>query len=123
VLIDMNLSPEWCKVFASIGWTSYHWSDIGAPSAPDTELMSWAREEDCIVFTHDLDFGALLAASGAQKPSVIQMRCEDTNPTTMGVILTEALRVSKEELHSGALVTVDPRRTRIRILPLTKKKA
>jgi len=49
VLIDMNLSPEWSKVFESIGWTSYHWSDVGSPSAPDTDLMDWARKEDCIV--------------------------------------------------------------------------
>ncbi len=49
VLIDMNLSPEWCKVFESVSWTSYHWNDVGLPSAPDTELMDWARKEDCIV--------------------------------------------------------------------------
>lgn len=116
----MNLSPEWRKVFESIGWKSYHWSDIGSASAPDTELMDWARREDCVVFTHDLDFGALLAASGATKPSVIQMRCEDTNPTTMGAILEDALHLSKDDLRAGALVTVDPRRTRIRVLPLIK---
>ena len=120
VLIDMNLSTEWRKVFESIAWTSYHWSDVGSPSAPDTELMDWARKEGCVVFTHDLDFGALLAASGATKPSVIQMRCEDTNPSTMGAVLVEALYLSEDDLRAGALVTVDPRRTRIRVLPLIK---
>jgi len=79
------------------------------------------RQEDCIVFTHDLDFGALLAASGQSKPSVIQMRCEDTSPATMGAILIQALRLAEEDLRKGALVTVDPRRTRIRVLPLAMR--
>lgn len=82
--------------------------------------MDWARKEDCIVFTHDLDFGAMLVASHACKPSVIQMRCEDTNPETMGSVLIEALHLSEHDLKEGALVTVDPRRTRIRVLPLVK---
>lgn len=107
-------------MFEAHGWTSFHWRDIGSVSAPDTELMNWAREEYCIVFTHDLDFGALLAASGQSKPSVIQLRCEDTNPSTMGAILLEALRLAEADLKKGALVTVDPRRTRIRVLPLTR---
>ncbi len=63
ILIDMNLSPEWCQVFASIGWKAYHWSTIGDLRAADHTLMQWALEHDCIVFTHDLDFGALLAAT------------------------------------------------------------
>jgi len=121
VLIDMNLSPLWKEVFESHGWKSFHWRDIGSVSAPDTELMAWARQEDCIVFTHDLDFGALLAASGQSKPSVIQMRCEDTSPATMGAILIQALRLAEEDLRKGALVTVDPRRTRIRVLPLAMR--
>jgi predicted nuclease of predicted toxin-antitoxin system len=29
------------------------------------------------VFTHDLDFGALLAALRANRPSVVQVRCRD----------------------------------------------
>jgi len=32
------------------------------------------------VFTHDLDFGDILAATGAEAPSVIQVRTEDTTP-------------------------------------------
>lgn len=37
---------------------------IGSVGAPDNKLMDLARKKDYIVFTHDLDFGALLAASG-----------------------------------------------------------
>ena len=120
ILIDMNLSPDWCREFERSGWDSQHWSDVGDPSAPDTELMAWARSADYIVFTHDLDFGALLAATGAIGPSVVQMRCEDTRPTTMGDTVIAAMRTHAEELDSGAVMTVDPRRMRITLLPLKK---
>lgn len=120
ILSDMNLSPDWCREFERSGWDSRHWSDVGDPSAPDTELMAWARAAGFIVFTHDLDFGALLAATGAIGPSVVQMRCEDTRPTTMGDAVIAAMRTHSDELDSGALMTVDPRRMRITLLPLKK---
>jgi len=69
ILIDMNLSPAWGVVLAGSGWEAIHWTDIGMPTAPDGKLM--------------LDFGALLAATGATGPSVVQMRCEDTRPVSI----------------------------------------
>lgn len=29
ILIDMNLSPDWCNVFSQHGWSSVHWSTMG----------------------------------------------------------------------------------------------
>lgn len=43
-------------------------------SATDEEIMRWARENGYVVFTHDLNFGVILAATRAQSPSVIQVR-------------------------------------------------
>lgn len=121
VLIDMNLSPEWAEVFESAGWEAVHWKEVGDPSAPDSELMEWARSGGYLVFTHDLDFGALLAATGAVGPSVVQMRCEDTRPSTMGEAVVNAMNSHLDDLRRGALVTVDPRRRRITLLPLKSR--
>ena len=118
VLIDMNLSPEWAEVFESAGWEAVHWKEVGDPSAPDSELMEWARSGGYLVFTHDIDFGALLAATGAVGPSVVQMRCEDTRPSTMGEAVVDAIEAHLDDLRLGALMTVDPRRRRITLLPL-----
>jgi hypothetical protein len=38
----------------------------------------------------------------------------------MGEILVSALRTHESDLDSGALMTVDPRRKRITLLPLIK---
>jgi predicted nuclease of predicted toxin-antitoxin system len=46
VLIDMNLSPHWKGRLAEAGIESEHWAMIGAPSAPDSEIMSYAGAND-----------------------------------------------------------------------------
>jgi predicted nuclease of predicted toxin-antitoxin system len=61
-LIDMNLRPLWVSFMAEKGLTAVHWSTVGQPWAPDSEIFDFAAANDWIVFTHDLDFGMLLAA-------------------------------------------------------------
>jgi predicted nuclease of predicted toxin-antitoxin system len=74
LLLDMNLSPDLCALFAAEGWSSLHWSQVGDPRAPDSLILAWAHSHDHIVVTHDLDFGAILAATQAAGPSVVQVR-------------------------------------------------
>ncbi len=74
ILVDMNLTPEWTGLFESHGWHAVHWSTVGDPRTTDRAIMSWARSNGYVVFTHDLDFGSVLAATRAQGPSVIQVR-------------------------------------------------
>ncbi|MCR4303157.1 MAG: DUF5615 family PIN-like protein [Gallionella sp.] len=118
LLIDMNLSPSWVEVLREAGFEAEHWYLIGAPNAPDSELFAWARENGYIVFTHDLDFGALLAATGAESPSVFQIRTDDVSPETLAPRAIDLLRRFSPQLSAGALVVVDEMRERIRILPL-----
>jgi predicted nuclease of predicted toxin-antitoxin system len=86
----MNLSPQWVDVFRRLGDDAVHWSTVGDPRAEDTEIMDWARNNGSVVFTHDLDFGALLAATQADGPSVIQVRAQDVTPRHLGDLLTSA---------------------------------
>jgi predicted nuclease of predicted toxin-antitoxin system len=118
VLIDMNLSPRWTELLAQEGFEAAHWSMLGTGNAPDTEIMAYARANNYVVLTHDLDFGAILAATHGEKPSVIQIRAEQLNPDVIGKQVVLALRQMASELENGALLTVDPERTRLRILPL-----
>ncbi len=74
ILVDMNLSPGWVSVLEEAGHTASHWSNIGLLNAPDREVLSWAKANGYLLFTHDLDFGAILAATEAEGPSVIQIR-------------------------------------------------
>ena len=118
LLVDMNLSPRWCDMLAGEGVEAVHWSTLGAATAADSEIMRAAAAEGLIVLTHDLDFGALLAASGRQGPSVIQLRGADVRPQAALAPLLLALRQCRDELAAGALLTVDARRYRVTLLPL-----
>ncbi len=82
-LIDMNLSPDWIDVLTEEGWETVHWATVGAHRATDETIMTWAREHGYVVVTHDLDFAALLAATRAVGPSVIQMRAQDVLPGSL----------------------------------------
>ena len=121
LLVDMNLSPRWISTLAAAGIESKHWSTLGAGNALDTEIMAFAAANDYVVLTHDLDFGAILAATQGEKPSVVQIRAEDVSPDVIGAPVVAALRQMAEELEAGALVTVDPNRTRLRVLPLLRR--
>ena len=48
LLIDMNLSPRWVDVLVNAGIEAAHWSAIGAYSAPDSEIMAYAKANDYI---------------------------------------------------------------------------
>jgi predicted nuclease of predicted toxin-antitoxin system len=69
LLVDMNLSPGWLKLLRDLGWEAEHWSHIGRPNAPDSEVMAYAAAHEYVVLTHDLDFGAILAVTRGEKPS------------------------------------------------------
>jgi predicted nuclease of predicted toxin-antitoxin system len=81
-------------------------------------LFEWARENRAIIFTHDLDFGALLALTGMQEPSFFQIRMYDVLPGTLGARAVNLLRYFEKELNKGALIVVDEFHERIRLLPL-----
>lgn len=119
ILIDMNLSPRWTNVFAAEGWEAVHWSHVGDPGAPDAVIMAWAREGGYVVLTHDLDFGALLAATRLEGPSVVQVRADDVFPEVLGPLVVRALHQFRRELLKGALITIDEHRSRARILPFS----
>jgi len=118
ILVDMNLSPRWVAVLEAAGFDAAHWSAVGAHDAADTSAMSYAKLNDYVVLTHDLDFGAILAATQGAKPSVVQIRAEDVGPRAVGMQVITALRQMAVDLDAGALLTVDVSRTRLRVLPL-----
>lgn len=80
--------------------------------------MEFAAANGYTVFTHDLEFGMLLAAHKTTAPSVLQLRSQDVLPSIIGDAVIRAIRAAQPHLESGALVTVDPIGQRIRLLPI-----
>lgn len=117
ILIDMNLSQDGVALLQNAGWTATHWSTVGNPRATDRTIMDWAETNGYVVFTHDLDFATILALTHKTGPSVLQVRGEDVLPDHMGNLVVTAIRQHESELKSGALIVVEERKNRVRVLP------
>jgi predicted nuclease of predicted toxin-antitoxin system len=115
ILIDMNLSPDWIPFLRAGGFEAEHWSTVGDPRAADRQIMGWARTRGCVVLTHDLDFSALLEASGQNEPSISEPgSCPP--PSVKRFVL--ALGQFSSQLVAGAIVVVDFHGNRVRLLSL-----
>jgi predicted nuclease of predicted toxin-antitoxin system len=118
ILLDMNLPPRWVEFLGERGIEATHWSAVGDPRAGDGVIMAWARHHGCVVFTHDLDFSAILAATHAQGPSILQVRTQDVMPEHIGEHVVEVIRSHIDVLEGGAIISVHVAEARVRILPI-----
>ena len=64
--------------------------------------FAWARDNGRILLTHDLDFGAVLASSGAGSQSVIQLRASDVAQHGAGPLILDVLISVTTELRQVA---------------------
>jgi predicted nuclease of predicted toxin-antitoxin system len=119
-LVDVNLSQKWLRFLSDAGHEATYWTDVGHEADPDECLMNWARENNAILLTCDLDFGAMLAASGAEKPSVVQLRPWKHRPELLMGRLDLALKAYQRHLEIGVLLTIDLGNSRVHKLPLVE---
>lgn len=117
IVVDMNLSPNWIGFLRRAGHEASHWSEVGKADATDREIMQWADANGHIVLTSDLDFSAILAATGRKGPSVLQIRSDLLTTDAIGDAVLAAIEATRQELADGALVSIDANRVRARILP------
>ena len=117
LLVDMNLSPDWVPLLSSHGWETKDWSYVGPCNAPDTELMRWARQNQHVVLTQDLDFPQLLYATKDSGPSVVLLRMDNEFDATARDHVCAALALAESDLAAGALLTISGHRVRLRRLP------
>lgn len=118
IIIDMNLSPIWVSYLEKHGIEAKHWSQVGNRNDSDSVILAWAKQHQFIVFTNDLDFGAILALSKGKTPSVFQLRTQDLLPQSIGKIVIENLERFQSELSQGALISLELDRSKVRILPI-----
>jgi predicted nuclease of predicted toxin-antitoxin system len=119
-VIDVNLSRKWLSTIKAVGFEAVYWSDFGKEEDTDDLIMAWARDNDSVVLTCDLDFNAMLAASGDSKPSVVQLRPGKHRPELLIGRFTAALKPYQSLLDAGALLTIDFGGSRISRLPLVE---
>jgi predicted nuclease of predicted toxin-antitoxin system len=117
-LADMGISPKTVDFLQGLGHHAVHLQQQGFHRLKDSLILEHARKEGYIVLTHDLDFGDLLAASGADLPSVVTFRLRNMRPENVNSYLFKIVSQYPEALGSGAIITVTEGRIRIRELPV-----
>lgn len=118
LVVDMNMSTRWVTSLQDSGLEAVHWSHVGHAAASDAEIIAYAKEAQAVILTRDFDFGALVAQSGLAKPSIVHLRDEDrfVPPLVRRVLMV--LHRFAPELTSGAIISIDATRSRVRLLPI-----
>jgi predicted nuclease of predicted toxin-antitoxin system len=114
----MGVSPQTVEVLRQNGYEAVHLIEEGWERLEDSLILEKARLEGRIVLTFDLDLGELLAASGDALPSVIIFRVQNTTPNFVSARLLQVLAECSQDLATGAIITVQDNRYRLRRLPI-----
>ena len=118
LLFDMNLSPKLADTLITRGIESVHWFQIGAPEATDSEIVAYAYVNDFIIVTCDLDFSIIMSISHGSKPSVVQIRVQGIPTDRVVDLIMFAIQQYTDELETGVVLTIDAKKSRMRLLPL-----
>lgn len=119
-LIDNALSPRLAEQLRAVGHDAAHVRDYELQAATDEEIFDRAAAEDRILVSADTDFATLLATRSAERPSVVLFRrSTERRPEQQAALLRVNLDAVANELAAGAVVVFEPRRIRIRRLPLS----
>jgi len=117
-MLDMGISPKTAVFPRNLGYDAIHLHELKSDRLTDPAIMQMARNEERILLTHDLDFGELIAASGANAPSVIIFRLRNMNPKNVNRFLNGIISEHRDALEKGAIVSVTEGQARVRLLPL-----
>ena len=117
-LANMNISPLTVDRLRKLGWNIIRVSEIMDVKTKDIKLINYARKNNKVFITQDLDFSMLLAVSGYEKPSVINLRLENAKPDFITNRIIEVVSELEKELEEGIVVSVDEISSRYRNLPI-----
>jgi predicted nuclease of predicted toxin-antitoxin system len=117
-MLDMGLPRRSAAALREVGHDAVHLGERGLSGVADEDVLAFALDEDRVGVTLDADFSALLALSGAPRPSVVHLRIEALgHPKAAQVIASVAAEVA-DEPSIGCIVSVTPGGLRIRRLPI-----
>jgi predicted nuclease of predicted toxin-antitoxin system len=118
LLLDQGLPRSTVLVLRAADIDAVHVGERSLAAAPDSVILDIAHQDQRIVVTLDADFHALLVLSGATGPSVIRVRIEGLRAEPLARLLVDVLKLCKDDLSYGAMVSVTESGVRVRRLPL-----
>jgi len=119
IVVDINLSPIWVRSLTDKGFDAVHWSQIGDPRAEDPTSCNGPAPMITLFSLMISDSRRFWLRAG--KTSVIQVRSQDVMPEAIGADVIGVLQQHADQLHAGAIITIDEMTSRLRILPIPRK--
>jgi len=118
-LVDLKLSPRLADRPQRAGHDAVHAASRSLHAAPDEAVLEVARAEGRVPVSADSDFGTILAASRATRPSVLYLRgTTGRRVEQLAQRISAALPSIEDALTGGSLVVIEPTLIRIRPLPI-----
>lgn len=117
-IADVNISPLTVKVLKLEGYDIVRTTDLLPATAADIDILEYARVENRIVITQDLDFSMLIALGKYNQPSLVTLRLSSAKPDVVTQRLLEVLPQLEKELLEGSALTIDDTSARLRKLPI-----
>ena len=118
LLADVHISPKTVGDLQKQGYEIMRSSEVLPANAPDINILEFARTENWIVLTQDLDFSMLVALSKYSQPSLITLRLSSAKPDIVTQKLLDVLPQIEEALQEGSAITIQDESIRIRKLPV-----
>jgi len=118
LLADVHISPKTVRDLQKQGYEIMRSSDVLPNNAPDINILEFARTENWVVLTQDLDFSMLVALSRYSQPSLITLRLSSAKPDIVTQKLLDILPQIEEVLQEGSAITIQDESIRIRKLPV-----
>jgi predicted nuclease of predicted toxin-antitoxin system len=118
-LVDNALSPRFAAGLRNAGHDAVHVRELGLQQASDAQILERAALQQRVVVSEDTDFGTLLALRDQHQPSFVLFRRQlDRSATGLLSLFLSVFPDVAEDLEKGAIVVIEPRRVRIRRLPI-----
>lgn len=117
-LVDMNLPSKTVTNLQQQGWDVLRVSQVLPMDTEDSKILKFARQQNRVIITQDLDFSALLALGAYEKPSLITFRLFMPDSEIITRKLLDIVPHIEDRLVEGCAVTIDDRRVRVRRLPI-----
>jgi predicted nuclease of predicted toxin-antitoxin system len=118
LLADVHISPKTVGDLQKQGYEIMRSSEVLPANAPDINILEFARTENWVVLTQDLDFSMLVALSRYSQPSLITLRLSSAKPDIVTQKLLDVLPQIEEALQEGSAITIQDDSIRIRKLPV-----
>ncbi|WP_427158645.1 DUF5615 family PIN-like protein [Aliinostoc sp. HNIBRCY26] len=117
-IADVHISPLTIIALQQAGYNILRSTEVLPATATDIEILEFARVNNRIVLTQDLDFSALVALGGYSQPSLVTLRLSSAQPDLVSQKLLEVLPQLEQVLIEGAAITIEDNAVRYRRLPI-----